>query len=185
MTRSAFSAPADTTRVGTLSAPHGVQGGIKLFVLGDPAQLRQLSRVYVEGRGWLKLTRTEGSPPGIVLHLAGVQSREAAEALRGLNVYAADAELPPLEAGSFYYHDLRGLNVVGPAGQDLGVVSDVLDMGHQDLLVVGEGQAYLPLQAPYVVIHQQGKKPVRVELTADTPEGLIEAEASDQGQPEG
>lgn len=173
-------APENTTRIGTLSAPHGVQGGIKLYVLGDLAQLRKLKRVYVEGRGWLSVSRTEQSPPAIVLHLAGVSSREGAEGLRGLNVYAADAELPPLESGSFYYHDLRGLRVVGPDGADLGEVTDVLDMGHQDLLVVGGHAAYLPLQAPYVVVKQAGQKPLRVELTEDAPEGLFDTEEAEE-----
>ena len=31
---------------------------------------------------------------GVAMHLAGVTSREAAEELRGLNVFAADDELP-------------------------------------------------------------------------------------------
>ena len=79
-----MSAPAHSTRLGYLLGPHGVVGGVKLYVLGDPAQVSGLKRVYVEGRGWLALRRSEPLAPGLVLHLAGVGSREAAEELRGL-----------------------------------------------------------------------------------------------------
>ena len=176
---------ADRTRIGHLLGPHGVQGGVKLFVLGDAAQVRALKRVYVEGRGWLRLTRTEALAPGVVLHLAGVSTREGAEALRGLNVWAADAELPAPEDGVYYYHELRGLAVTGAGGEPMGEVVDVVDMGHQDLLLVRHagGEAYLPLQAPYVDIRLNGRKrPLSVRLTDEAPEGLFDADEAEAGK---
>ncbi|ASN80851.1 ribosome maturation factor RimM [Deinococcus ficus] len=176
---------ADRTRIGHLLGPHGVQGGVKLFVLGDAAQVRALKRVYVEGRGWLRLTRTEALAPGVVLHLAGVSTREGAEALRGLNVWAADTELPAPEDGVYYYHELRGLAVTGAGGEPLGEVVDVVDMGHQDLLLVRHagGEAYLPLQAPYVDIRLNGRKrPLSVRLTDEAPEGLFDADEAEAGK---
>ncbi|ABF45780.1 MULTISPECIES: ribosome maturation factor RimM [Deinococcus] len=171
-----MNAPADTTRLGYFLGPHGVQGGVKVYVLGDPQQLLALPRVWVEGQGWLRVRRTEALAPGAVLHLAGITSREAAEALRGLNVYAADADLPPLEEGSYYYHELRGLPVRDANGQPLGEVRDVWDSGHQDLLVVSHagGEAFLPLQAPYVLVQTgESGRPQAIALTADAPAGLL------------
>ncbi|MFC5847830.1 ribosome maturation factor RimM [Deinococcus petrolearius] len=167
--------PADSTRLGWLLGPHGVQGGVKLYVLGDPEQVMDLERVYVAGRGWLRLRRTEALAPGVVLHLAGVTTREEAEVLRGAEVYAADAELPALEEGSYYYHDLRGLPLLGSGGERLGEVRDVFDGGHQDLLVVTHpgGEAFLPLQAPYVLVESESGRPARVRLAEDAPEGLL------------
>lgn len=178
MAASQAPAPPETTRVGSLLGPHGVQGGVKIYLLGDAAQVAALSRVYVEGKGWLKVRRTEPLAPGLILHLAGVSTREGAEALRGLNVYAADSELPPLEQGSYYYHDLRGLDVRDESGDVLGEVTDILDMGHQDLLVVthGTSEALIPLQAPYVVIAGSGQRPTHIVLTADAPAGLFDAD---------
>lgn len=169
------SVPADCTRIGYLLAPHGLQGGIKLFVLGDPSQIVVLERVYVQGKGWLRLRKVEPLNLGLVLHLAGVSTREAAAELRWLQVYAADAELPALEEGSYYYHQLRGLPVLGAEGQVLGQVEEVEDMGHQDVLVVTHagGQSFVPLQAPYVVVEQQGGVPSALRLTEDAPEDLL------------
>lgn len=171
-----MTAPTDTTRLGYFLGPHGVQGGVKVYVLGDPEQLLALPRVWVEGRGWLRVRRAEPLAPGVVLHLAGVVTREGAEALRGLNVYAADADLPPLEEGRYYYHELRGLPVHGAEGEPLGEVTDVVDAGHQDLLVVrhAQGEAFLPLQAPYVLVQtDESGRPQAITLTEDTPSGLL------------
>lgn len=173
--------PQGTTRVGSLLGPHGVQGGIKIFLIGDAAQVAALGRVYVQGKGWLKVRRSEPLAPGLVLHLAGITSREGAEALRGLQVYAADSEIPPLDEGEYYYHDLRGLSVQDEDGTKLGQVTDILDMGHQDLLVVDDGQSesFVPLQAPYVVVKSVGGRPTQIVLTADAPEGLIGPDPDD------
>ncbi|GBF05091.1 16S rRNA-processing protein RimM [Deinococcus aerius] len=174
--------PEDTTRLGYFLGPHGVQGGVKVYVLGNAEQMLDLPRVWVEGRGWLRVRRAEALAPGVALHLAGVTSREGAEALRGANVYAADADLPPLEEGSYYYHELRGLPVQGADGTRLGEVTDVVDGGHQDLLVVAHpgGEGFLPLQAPYVVVRTGNTgRPSAIALTGDAPAGLLGEDAEE------
>ncbi|GHF57047.1 16S rRNA processing protein RimM [Deinococcus metalli] len=166
----------ERTRLGHLLGPHGVQGGVKVYVLGDPAQFKALKRVYVEERGWLRVRRVETLAPGVALHLAGITTREGAEALRGLKVYADDAELPAPESGVYYYHELRGLLVAGADGHTRGEVVDVQDMGHQDVLVVRHegGDALVPLQAPYVVVNLNAQgRPASLTLTADAPDDLL------------
>ncbi|MFC6617751.1 ribosome maturation factor RimM [Deinococcus radiophilus] len=169
-----MSAPENTTRIGYFLGPQGLKGGVKLFVLGEAEQLRELPRVWVEGWGWLKLRRTELTYPGIALFPSTITTREAAADLRGAQVYADDADLPALEEGSYYYHELRELPV-WQEGRQIGAVVDVLDMGYQDLLVVSHdlGESQIPLQAPYVVIEDEDGAPTRIVLTEDTPGGLL------------
>jgi len=171
------SLPPDLTRIGHLLAPHGVKGAVKLFVIGEPGQLRRLKRVYVEGLGWRRLERVQESGPGLVLELTGVTDRSQAEALRGRGVYAADAELPPLPEGEFYYHELRGRPLLSASGERLGEVVDVLDMGQQDLLLVRHplGESAIPLQAPYLVVTRRGRL---LDLSLhDPPAGLLDGDA--------
>ena len=70
----------------------------------------------------------------------------------------------------------------GADGERLGEVTDVLDMGHQDVLTVTHagGEGFLPLQAPYVVIRagEEGR-PAAVDLTGDAPAGLLDGEEAD------
>jgi len=148
---------------------------MKLFVIGEPDQLLKLKRMYLEGHGWRKVSGMQRQGLGLSVQLAGTDTREAALDLRGVNLYAHDSELPKLDDGQYYYHELRGLPVQSVGGEVLGEVSDVLDMGHQDLLVVQHagGEALIPLQAPYVGV-QRGRA---VVLGEDAPEGLIGGQA--------
>ncbi|ADV68033.1 ribosome maturation factor RimM [Deinococcus maricopensis] len=166
---------AELIRVGHVLAPFGVQGAVKVYVIGDPEQLLDLTRVSVEKLGWLRVTGVELHGPGVVMALAGVADRTAAERLRNRGVYVDEAELPPLDDGSYYYHELTGLPVVAPDGRTLGDVRDVMDGGHQDLLVVRHprGESLVPLQAPYVEV-------VRGErIVLDAPPGLLGDEPGD------
>lgn len=88
---------------------------------------------------------------------------ELAEPLVGLRVYAEVAELPPLEAGQYYYFALMGMPVY-VEGVKVGEVVDILDAGAQDVLVIrGVGERLrqqrerlVPLQAPYVRVEVEG-----------------------------
>ncbi len=166
--------PPDLTRVGHLMTPQGLKGAMKLFVVGETAQLLALRRLYLEGLGWRRIASIQPQGQGVTVQLLGTDTREAALELRGLKVYAHDSELPGLDDGQYYYHELRGLEVQDAAGTVLGEVQDVLDMGFQDVLVVGHsgGSALLPLQAPYVVV----KRGLAVVLDG-APEGLISGQA--------
>ena len=166
--------PSDLTRVGHLMAPQGLRGAMKLFVIGDLNQLLSLKRLYLEGLGWRRVQSLQAQGLGATLQLQGVDTREAALELRGVQVYAHDAELPGLDDGQFYYHELRGLPVLGESGAVLGEVTDVMDMGFQDVLVVRHagGDALVPLQAPYVRV----RKGLAVVLEG-APDGLIGGQA--------
>jgi 16S rRNA processing protein RimM len=143
----------DLIRVGHFGAPHALAGALRLRTIDDPQALLGLKRVHVPSRGWLQVKAWEQHNAGLVVRLLGVTSKEAAEKLRNLEVFAVRTEVR-LESGRFYYHDLIGLPVRDPVGLELGVVEDVLDAGPQDLLsVLRFGRSFLvPLQAPYVQV---------------------------------
>ncbi|MER3451156.1 MAG: 16S rRNA processing protein RimM [Thermus sp.] len=157
--------------IGRLGSPYALAGGLKFR--GEEVLLH-LERVYIEGQGFRAIQDVFRAGSDLVVQLVGVTSREMAEALVGLRVYALAEELPPLEEGRFYYFHLIGLPVyVGE--RLLGRVVDVLDTGAQDVLIVeGEGprlrdraQRLIPLQAPYVQVEAEA---VRVEPI----EGLLD-----------
>lgn len=168
--------PADSLRIGKCLGPHGLRGAVKLFVIGDTKQLSQLTQVYLKGRGWLRLLKLEHASNSPAMLLAGIGSREAALELRDVPVYAKESELLPLEQGSYYYHQLRGLKLLDTTGHELAKIIDVLDGGHQDLLVVQNnyGQSLVPLQAPYVqVVNTNDSQLSHLQLSAEAPEGLL------------
>lgn len=73
---------------------------------------------------------------GALVRIAGVTTREEAEALRGTLLCVARAALPPLEDGEYYLADLPGLSVRLQDGTVVGHVEDVIEYPTVNALVV-------------------------------------------------
>jgi 16S rRNA processing protein RimM len=81
----------------------------------------------------------------VILKLEGTETRDDAEALRGLELQIPEPE-QIREAGVYYQHDIIGLKVEDAAGEALGRVADVLGTGANDVYVVRgpRGEILLP-----------------------------------------
>ena len=62
--------------------------------------------------------------------------REEAQLLTNFEIAIDPAVLPELPEDEFYWRDLIGMQVVTDNGYDLGTVSDMLETGSNDVLVV-------------------------------------------------
>jgi len=81
----------------------------------------------------------------LVVRLAGVDDRTAAEALRGAWIEVAREALPPAGERQFYRRDLIGLEVWNLEGEALGVLQHFVDAPAGALLVVrGEREHWIP-----------------------------------------
>src|SRR5437899_2003825 len=72
----------------------------------------------------------------VLLALAGVDDRRAAEALAGARVLVRAADLPPPAADEFYYHEVVGFRVETTGGESLGAVAETFTTGLNDVWVV-------------------------------------------------
>jgi 16S rRNA processing protein RimM len=78
-----------------------------------------------------------------------VEDRDAAEALRGTEVWVPRSALPPPVDGEYYWVDLEGLRVVNTQGVDFGVVSHLFSTGANDVLVArGDRERMIPFIEP-------------------------------------
>ncbi len=73
---------------------------------------------------------------GVVARLEGVSDRNAAEALKGVELYVDRDKLPAAAEGEFYHADLIGLAAVDPQGKRLGEIVAVQNYGAGDLLEI-------------------------------------------------
>lgn len=115
-----------------VTRPHGVSGELRVHVFNpESALLRELSEVFLMGGegeepALVEVQSTRSGPKCLLMRLAGVCSRQDAEALRGYQLCVPRAALPPLEEGEFYHADLIGLEAFeGPTR--LGKVVEVID----------------------------------------------------------
>lgn len=131
---------AELLLIGEVVRPHGVAGEVKVAVAPEyiEALLEGVGRVYLGPRQKpYTVLNTRPHQGALLLLLEGVQSRNDAEALRGAQVYIRVGDLPPLPEGTYYVHDLLGLQVYDEdSGALLGELTEVLATGSNDVYVV-------------------------------------------------
>lgn len=124
--------------VGEIAAPHGVKGGLRIRSFTDPAA-RLFSYDVRDERGQpLQLTERgqDPKPDMLLASLAGVRTREAADALRGTKLYVDRAALPETTTDQYYLSDLEGLEVRDTDGQRQGRILATHDFGAGLLLEI-------------------------------------------------
>jgi 16S rRNA processing protein RimM len=126
--------------LGKIGAVYGIKGWLKIHSFTDdpeaildyfPWSLKLGNNVRsVEVTDWRKHNN------GLVAKLANFDDRDQAQALVGSEILIDRASLPDLPEGEYYWRDLIGMNVVTTQGYDLGTVTDMMETGANDVLVV-------------------------------------------------
>ena len=130
---------AERVTVGLVRGFHGLRGAVRVEVLSDdPDRFSVGSVLYVDGHARpLTVAWAQPSKSGILVRFEELPSREAVEPLRDRYLEAiADDELPE---GSWYWHQVEGLEVMTTTGERLGGVVDVFRAGEGEVYVVRGG----------------------------------------------
>jgi 16S rRNA processing protein RimM len=126
--------------LGKVGAVYGIKGWLKIHSFTDeteaildyfPWSLKLGSNTQtVEITDWRKHNKV------LIVKVAGIDDRDEAQALVGSEILTNEAALPELSQDDFYWRDLIGMSVVTNKGYDLGVVTDMMETGANDVLVV-------------------------------------------------
>lgn len=125
--------------LGRITGAHGIRGEVVVHsyaaVPDDIAAYGVLSDKA--GTRTFKLKVVRVTPKGgLIARIAGVADRNAAEALKGVELFVARDKLPRAGDGEYYHADLLGLAAVSLEGRPLGEVVAVQNFGAGDLLEV-------------------------------------------------
>jgi 16S rRNA processing protein RimM len=170
--------------VGRVAKAHGIGGELVVEIrTDDPAArfapgntLRAKERRSGQERRYVvESAREHGGR--LLVRLAGVDDRDAAEKLRGTLFVVDSADLPPIDEPDTYYdHQLEGLKVRTTAGQDVGVVAEVLHTAAGELLAVRResGEALVPFVGAIVTAVSLADGSGEGLIEIDPPEGLLD-----------
>ena len=125
--------------VGRVAGAFGIKGEVRITTFtADPLSLVDYKTLLREdGSTALTLTGGRVTKGGVVVRAKEIETREQAEAARGLRLYIPRELLPDTEdEDEFYVADLVGLDVVSVEGEALGRVKSVHDFGAGDLLEI-------------------------------------------------
>jgi 16S rRNA processing protein RimM len=169
--------------VGRVVKAHGIGGEVVVEIRTDDPAARfasgstlraKDSRGGGQGRSYVVAhVREHGGR--LLVRLAGVDDRDAADALRGSLFVVDSNDLPPIDEPDTYYdHQLEGLHVRTTTGQAVGVVADVLHTAAGELLAVkrsdDRGEVLVPFVSAIVTSVSLDDRIVEI----DPPEGLLD-----------
>ena len=140
--------------LGKFHGGFGVKGEVKLESFTDPPEriFKYLPWTLRDAQGRERActgAKGRATHKGVVATLPEIQDRDAADALRGTEVWVPRSTLPPPSPGEYYWVDLEGLRVQNLEGVDFGTVSHLFSTGANDVLVVqGDRERMIPFVEP-------------------------------------
>lgn len=166
---------SDRICVGLFVGAFGVHGDVRLkSYCSDPEAIVDYHPLSSEnGEETFNINILKPVKNGFSVQVSGVDTKELADVLNGVKLFAKRDALPSLPSDEFYHTDLVGLMVLDTGGAVLGKVASVENHGAGDFLeITGEG-----LKNPALLPFTQAAVP-NVDLKAgriivDPPEGVF------------
>lgn len=128
---------ADRILLGTIGGPHGVRGAVRIKTFtAEPAAIAEYGVLSDKQGRTFEITDCRPDKAGVIARIRGIADRNAAEALKGTDLYIDREMLPDPDEDEFYHSDLIGLAAVDKGGRAIGTVKAVLDHGAGELLEI-------------------------------------------------
>lgn len=126
--------------VGKIVAPQGIRGEVRVQTFTDtPVDFQKLNiKSSKFNDGDFKFVRTVPNSTVIIAKINGINDRNAAETLRGTELYIERDALPDLNENEYYQADLIGFDVVRN-GQKIGIVDCFQNYGAGDIIELDNG----------------------------------------------
>lgn len=170
--------------VAQIVRPHGVRGEIVAEVFSDNprrfARGVELTLRQGERRRSVEIETSRRHKERVILRLAGVPDRDAAELLRGAELYVSRDEIPPPPDEEHYFFELVGCRCVDATLGEIGAVVEIHEDGGGLLLEVeratddGVERVLIPFVKAYVLEVDTDNGLMKTDL----PKGLFESCAS-------
>ena len=127
--------------IAKFGAAHGVRGEIRLWpYTDDPLAVAGYGPLETEdGKRRFEIASARAAKDHLVARIKGIDTRNDAETLNGLELFVARDKLPATGDGEFYHADLIGLAAVTTADQPLGRIIAVHNFGAGDIIEIASG----------------------------------------------
>ncbi|HIZ08771.1 MAG TPA: ribosome maturation factor RimM [Candidatus Eubacterium avistercoris] len=141
----------DFFQVGVISNTHGIGGEVKVFpTTDDAARFKKLKEVILDTgkeRLTLHIVQVRFFKQMVILKFREFQNINEVERFRGKSLYVSRKNAVKLQKDEYFIADIIGIRVYTEEGEDLGVLSDVIQTGANDVYTVkkeGERELLIP-----------------------------------------
>ncbi|WP_337267815.1 ribosome maturation factor RimM [Oryzifoliimicrobium ureilyticus] len=168
----------------TIGAAQGIRGEVRVKpYTADPLALGDYELLYAQDGRSFEILELREMRNMLVVRFRGINDRNAAEALNGIELYVERDNLPDeeLEEDEFFYADLEGLEAFDSEGVSYGKVTAVFDFGAGDLLELkgpGKRPALIPFSEASVLVIDLEAGRITIDPVAA---GLINDDDDEEG----
>lgn len=122
--------------------PHGLKGEVTVEMLSDfPDQFNKGDQVFIgETYHPYTLREIKKAAKTYLLSFQELKDRNAVEGLRNQIVYIKSDALSALPDGEYFHHDLIGMEIFDLKETFLGIISEIITTGANDVYVVTQDQ---------------------------------------------
>lgn len=170
----------DCYQLGYIQKTHGLQGSVSAFIDADfPKDYEEMESVLLDQNGSLVpffVSALKIRNQVATITFEDVTTLEEAESLVGTELWLPLDQLPELEEGQFYFHDLIGFDFYD-GSKLLGKVSTVYQTANTSLLAVDHAgkEVLVPMEEEIMgEVDSKARK-----ITGRLPEGLLELYTED------
>ena len=127
-------------RVGVITTTHGVRGEVKVFpTTDDPQRFKKLKQVILDNGKQqmdLEIASVKFFKNMVILKFKGLDNINDVEKFKQADLLVTRENAVKLKPGEYFIADLIGLKGISDEGEDLGELTDVIQTGMSDLLVL-------------------------------------------------
>lgn len=130
----------DLLQVGVISSTHGLRGEVKVFPTTDDAQRFKILKEVILDTGKeklnLKIEQVKFFKQFVILKFEGFDDINEIEKYKGKSLLVTRENAVKLEENEYFIADMIGMSVFTDDDKQLGILSDVLETGANDVYVV-------------------------------------------------
>lgn len=132
----------DLLQVGVITTTHGVRGEVKVYpTTDDPKRFLDLENVILDDgkiKRDLEIENVKFFKNLVILKFKGIDNINDIEKYKKAGLFVTRENAVELSEDEYFITDLIGLSVVTDEKEEIGVLSDVLQTGANDVYVVSQ-----------------------------------------------
>jgi 16S rRNA processing protein RimM len=140
-------------KVAAIIDAHGIKGEVKLRSFVENEDLLTTDLLDSAGTKHFSLKITGSVKDSIIARIDGVSDRNAAEAIKGTELFLPESAFPELEEGELYHNQLIGLEVRAADNQKIGIITAIHNYGAGDIMEIAKASGdseMLPFSEQFV-----------------------------------
>lgn len=156
----------DLIKIAKIVSAHGLNGEVKIFPYTDDLKgFKEYNEIYIDGEE-LEIISQKIASKFIVLKLKGFDYIDDVKRLIDKDVFIYKAQMPSLDEGEYYIHELIAMEVYSEADELIGTVKDVMETSANHVLVVDHDgkEALIPFVKAFIKELDLKRRKIKVKL---------------------